>query len=183
VAELTRLINKFIARPWDQKSIDGWREVVLRTSKERKALDAAAAILARDADGYQQLLENADQASGHATSDALVRIARTRIAALKRAIEELKRPRGWSETLNFPRRFIVRGPSPRPWAMMVPELVQATIAARKAAGDKRAGIGTADGPVIKFVQRCLTWILPGEAPPAGATILEVARAARPGNRS
>jgi hypothetical protein len=200
VAELTRWINKYLVKPWDERSIRKYREADASARKERETLDEAADILRRDLRGYRRM------------KGIYAAAVRQRIAHLKIAIEVLGATRGWFER-GMP-RFADRGPDKKPWAMMAQKIAQEALAAvqaaqrmkvekkatdaaetaqRKAisagedaateaaarafADSKRGGmrsvqktVGAPNGPVIKFTAKFLEFIMPQGTVPAPATI-------------
>ena len=158
VSWLTRRINQYLARPWDDAGIAELWDQVKAERRENATLREAAGILRRDLAGWRDLLPGYDPGS------AMRNAAEQRITALDVTISTLELQRGYFDCPGLTLRVSERGPLPKPWALMAAGIADEVHRVLHDGGDPRKGIGGPNGPVTNFLAACLHLIMPGDVP-------------------
>lgn len=164
VSWLTRRINQYLDRPWDEDQIAALRDRAKTERNEGATLRAAAGILRRDIAGWRQLLPK------FRAAEIMYVAAERQIADLETAIAMLERQRGDLDHPGLTLRLSDRGKPPQPWALMAAGIADELIRVLRDGGDSRAGIGGPDGPVTKFLAACLRLCVPTDRMPSNTTI-------------
>jgi hypothetical protein len=125
--------------------------------------------LARDLDAWRAHAADADKGS------ILQTFAEGRIVALESAIDLLSESRGALDHPGLAVKISDHGSPPEPWAFAAAGIADELIRCLRDGGDRRAGIGGPNGPVIKFVAICLRILMNPEQSPKRSTIYEAVK--------
>jgi hypothetical protein len=166
VGWVTRRINQYIDRPWDEAGVAALCRQAKMQRGEGAVMRQAADILRHDLTAWRSILT--DEQPGtmtHVATERMIADLETSIATLDARRGDLDHP-GLVAKLSDGRR------PPKPWALMAAGIAEELIRVLRDGGDSRAGVGGDHGPVAKFVRACLEKIMAPQTAPETPTISE-----------